>query len=317
MTRYFLDRLVQSLAVLGVMSFVIYWLMGLMPGDPLDLMINADPKLSSADAERLRALYGLDRPIIERYFNWLSAVFSGDLGFSRLHAKPVLTVLWPALGNTALLLGLSFLLAIVIALPTGIAAAIRPYSKIDYLINFLAFAGISLPSFWLALLLITLFSVMLTVLPAGGIGTIGAEDIWDRARFLVLPVATITVVSIGDYIRYMRSEMIQTLRHDFIRTARAKGAGPGRVVYVHALRNALIPVVTVVALDIGFLFSGALAVEIIFAYPGMGKLIFDAIMGNDFNLAMVALLFATILTLLGNLAADFVYSWLDPRISYK
>ena len=133
----------------------------------------------------------------------------------------------------------------------------------------------------------------------------------------MLPVATVTIVSIGDYIRYMRSEMIQTLRHDYIRTARAKGAGNRRVVYVHALRNALIPVVTVVALDIGFLFSGALAVEIIFAYPGMGKLIFDAIMGNDFNLAMVALLFATILTLLGNLAADLVYSWLDPRITYE
>ena len=122
------------------MSFVIYWLMGLMPGDPIDLMISADPKLSSADAERLRALYGLDHPIIERYFNWLGAVISGDLGFSRLHAKPVLTVLWPALGNTALLLGLSFLLAIAIALPTGIAAAMRQYSKIDYVINFLAFA---------------------------------------------------------------------------------------------------------------------------------------------------------------------------------
>ncbi|MEE2760333.1 MAG: ABC transporter permease [Pseudomonadota bacterium] len=317
MTRYFLDRLVQSFLVLGIMSFVIYWLIGLMPGDPIDLMISADPKLSSADAERLRALYGLDRPIFERYFNWLGAAISGDLGFSRLHARPVLTVLWPALGNTVLLLGLSFLLAIAIAVPTGIAAAIRQYSKFDYLINFFAFAGISLPSFWLALLLITVFSVILAVLPASGISTIGADGIWDRARFLVLPVAAVTVVSIGDYIRYMRSEMIQTMRQDFIQTARAKGAGRRRIVYVHALRNALIPVVTVVALDMGFLFSGALAVEIIFAYPGMGKLIFDAVMGNDFNLAMVALLFATILTLLGNLVADLVYSWLDPRISYK
>jgi len=288
-----------------------------MPGDPIDLMISANPNLSSADAERLRALYGLDRPIFERYFNWLGTAISGDLGFSRLHAKPVFTVLWPALGNTALLLGLSFLLAIAIALPMGIAAAIRQNSKFDYLINFLAFAGISVPSFWLALLLITVFSVILAMLPAGGIGTIGTEGIWDRARFLVLPVATVTVVSIGDYIRYMRSEMIQTMRHDFIRTARAKGAGRKRIVYIHALRNALIPMVTVMALDMGFLFSGALTVEIIFAYPGMGKLIFDAIMGNDFNLAMIALLFATILTLLGNLAADVAYRWLDPRISYK
>jgi peptide/nickel transport system permease protein len=299
------------------MSFVIYWLMGLMPGDPIDLMISADPKLTTDDAIRLRALYGLDRPITERYFNWLSAAFAGDFGFSRLHAKPVLNVLWPALSNTIVLLGISFILSLLLALPAGIYAAIRQYSFADYAVNLAAFAGISVPSFWLALLLITLFSVILGILPASGTEIIGAglTGFWDTAKFLILPIATLAISSIGSHTRFVRAAMIETMRQDYIRTARAKGASETRVVLKHAFRNAMIPVATIIALDFGFLFSGALIVETIFAYPGMGKLIFDAIMGNDFNLAMIAFLFATILTLLGNLIADLAYGWLDPRIT--
>ena len=317
MSRYLLDRLVQSALVLVLMSFVIYVLMGLMPGDPIDLMISADPKLTSEDAERLRRLHGLDRPVIERYWTWLTAALGGDLGFSRLHARPVLEVLWPALGNTVTLLGLSFVLSLAIGLPTGVAAALRPYSRTDYAVNLLAFAGISVPAFWLALLLIIVFAVILGVLPAGGMGTLGGGGFWDGARYMVLPVANLTIASAGGHTRYMRAAMIETLRQDYIRTARAKGLGGRRVVLKHALRNALIPVVTIVALDFGYLFSGALITETIFAFPGMGKLIFDSIMGNDFNLALVALMFATVITLLGNLLADLAYAWLDPRISYR
>tara|TARA_B100002003_G_scaffold49858_1_gene44950 strand:+ start:383 stop:1363 length:981 start_codon:yes stop_codon:yes gene_type:complete len=316
-SRYLADRLLQSFIVLVVMSFVIFWLMGLMPGDPIDLMISADPKLTPDDAIRLRELHGLDRPISERYVNWLGSAINGDLGFSRLHAKPVLTILWPALGNTVLLLGISFIVSVLLALPAGIYAAIKQYSAPDYLINLAAFAGISIPSFWLALLLITLFSVILGVLPASGTENIGGlTGFWDTAKFLVLPIATLTIASIGSHTRFVRAAVIETMRQDYIRTARAKGASEVRVILHHVLRNALIPVVTIIALDFGYLFSGALIVETIFAYPGMGKLIFDAIMGNDFNLAMIAFLFATILTLLGNLLADIAYGWLDPRISY-
>jgi peptide/nickel transport system permease protein len=315
--RYLIDRLLQSVIVLALMSFVIYWLMGLMPGDPIDLMISADPKLTTDDAIRLRALYGLDKPITERYLNWLSAAFFGDFGFSRLHAKPVLNVLWPALSNTIVLLGISFILSLIFALPAGIYAAIRQYSFADYAVNLAAFAGISVPSFWLALLLITLFSVILGILPASGTEIIGAglTGMWDTAKFLILPIATLAISSIGSHTRFVRAAMIETMRQDYIRTARAKGANETRVVLKHAFRNAMIPVATIIALDFGFLFSGALIVETIFAYPGMGKLIFDAIMGNDFNLAMIAFLFATILTLLGNLIADLAYGWLDPRIT--
>lgn len=317
MIRFLFDRALQSAIVLGVMSFVIFWLMGLMPGDPIDLMISADPKLTPEDAIRLRQLHGLDVPISERYWNWLSSALTGDLGYSRLQAQPVLLAILPALGNTVILLGISFVLTLIIAIPAGVFAAVRQNHAADYGINLLAFAGISLPSFWLALVLITIFSVVLGVLPASGTGTIGVDSFWDKAKFLVLPIATLTIHGIGNHTRFSRASMIETLRQDYIRTARAKGASETRVILKHALRNALIPVVTIIALDFGFLFSGALIVETIFAYPGMGKLIFDAIMGNDFNLAMIALMFATFLTLLGNLIADLAYSWLDPRISYK
>ena len=299
------------------MSFVVYSLIGLMPGDPVDLMITADPKITAEDAARLRELYGLDRPIIERYGNWLQAALSGDFGYSRLHARPVMDVLAPALSNTVTLLGLSFVLALVIALPAGMVAALRPYSKIDYTINMLAFAGISVPSFWLALMMIIVFAVLLGVLPAGGLGAHGVGGVWENARYLVLPVASLTIASIGGHTRYMRAAMIETLRQDYIRTARAMGASETRVVFGHALRNALIPVVTVIALDFGYLFSGALITETIFAWPGMGRLIYDAILGNDFNLALVALLLATLLTLAGNFLADVAYVWLDPRISFR
>jgi peptide/nickel transport system permease protein len=265
----------------------------------------------------LRKLYGLDQPIIERYGNWLSAALRGDFGYSRLYARPVMEVLGPAIANTVTLLGLSLGLALLIALPAGIAAAYRPYSRLDYSINMAAFSGISVPPFWLALMLIIGFAVILGVLPAGGIGSAGDGGIWDNARYLVLPVVSLTIASIGGHTRYMRASMIETLRQDYIRTARATGAGEMRVVFGHALRNAMIPVVTIIALDFGSLFSGALITETIFAWPGMGRLIFDSIMGNDFNLALVALLLATVLTLIGNFLADIAYVWLDPRVSFR
>lgn len=317
MARFLLHRLWQSLVVLALMSFVVYGLMGLMPGDPIDLMISSNPHVTSEDAARLRALYGLDQPILERYGHWLGAALTGDFGYSRTYAKPVLEVLTPALANTVRLLGTALLLSILIALPVGIAAAARPYSRVDYTVNLLAFAGISIPVFWLGLLLIMLFAVMLEWLPAGGTATIGQSGWWETLRYLILPSATLTLATVGSHTRYVRSAMMEVLRQDYIRVARAKGVGWRRVLFRHALRNALIPVVTILALDFGFLFSGALVTETIFAYPGMGKMIFDAIMGNDFNLALVALLFATALTLIGNLLADLAYAWLDPRISLR
>ena len=298
------------------MSFIIYILLGLMPGDPIDIMASGDPSISSADIARLKALHGLDRPLLERYGNWAAAAASGDFGFSRLHNRPVLEVMAPRLGNTTVLMGLSFILALIIALPLGVIAAMRPRSLVDYAINLFAFAGFSLPSFWLALLLILLFSVTLGWLPAGGVQSVGRNDWADWLLHLIMPVTALTLLTMGRIIRFTRSAMIEALRQDYVRTAKAKGLSAYGVVVGHAMRNAMIPVVTVLALDFGTLFSGALVIEQIFSYQGMGKLIYDSILGSDFNVALVGLLFATILTLSSNLSADLIYGWLDPRITF-
>ena len=316
MTRYIAGRLVETMLTLAVMSFLIYGLIGLMPGDPIDIMVQADPNLTAADAARLKALYGLDKPLLERYMNWLTAALQGDFGYSRVHNAPVLDVLLPRLGNTLLLMGLSFILALLIALPIGVYSALKPYGARDYAINFMALAGISLPVFWFALMLIYLFAVEWKLLPAGGVQSIDGGGLLDRARYLVLPVLTLSAASAGGFTRFMRASTMETMRHDYIRTARAKGLGEPKVVLKHALRNALIPVVTIIALSFGSLFSGALITETMFSYLGMGKLIYDSILGNDYNLALIGLLFATLLTLIANLAADVCYAWLDPRISY-
>ena len=316
MIRYIAQRLVESIVVLFVMSFIIYVLIGLMPGDPVDVMINANPRATAEDAARLRALYGLDRPIGERYLAWLGAAVQGDLGFSRLHARPVLDVLVPRLGNTVALMGIGFALAIALALPLGIVAALRPRTVTDTAINLVAFAGISVPPFWLAILLIILFAVVLGWLPAGGMPPTGA-GIAAQLSYLAMPVATLTIVTVGGIVRFVRAAMIEALRQDYVRTAWAKGLSGRQVVLGHVLRNAMIPVVTILALNFGALFSGALITETMFGYLGMGKTIYDAILGNDFNLALVGLLLATATTLLANLAADLCYTWLDPRITYS
>jgi len=317
MTRYVLRRGLEAIVVLLVMSFAIYGLMGLMPGDPIDIMVQSDPNLTPADAERLKALYGLDKPIGERYLNWLGAALEGDLGYSRIHNQPVLEVLGPRLMNTLLLMGLSLVVSLAIAVPVGILSALRPYSKTDYAVNFMALAGISIPVFWLALMLIIVFAVNLGWFPAGGMQTVGAGGWLDRLQYLVLPVLSLSVASIGGFTRYMRASMMEAMRQDYVRTARAKGVPERWVVYKRALRNALIPVVTILALSFGTLFSGALITETMFSYLGMGKLIYDSIIGNDYNLALVSLLFATFLVLLSNLLADLCYAWLDPRVSYR
>jgi len=314
---FVLTRLGQSALVLLVMSFIIYILLGLMPGDPIDLMIGADPNVTAADVARLKALQGLDQPLLDRYAAWLENAVGGDFGYSRLFAKPVLEVLGPRLWNSLILMAISLVVALSIAIPAGIHAARRPGSWTDQLINLLCFAGISVPPFWLALLLILLFAVSFGALPASGMGTIG-EDGWaDRARYMVLPVLTLSAAGVAGYTRHVRAAMIEVLREDYVRTARAKGVPESRVVWRHALRNALLPVVTIAALDFGSLFSGALVTETMFSWLGMGKTIYDAVMGNDYNLALVGLLLATGITLIANILADIAYAWLDPRIHYR
>ena len=320
MSRYLASRLVEIVVTLALMSFIVYLLIGLMPGDPIDLMIAGDPKMTSEDAARLRAVYGVDKPIFERYLAWAGQALQGNFGYSRSFNQPVLAVLGPRLLNTLELAGIAFLLSVAIALPLGVWTAARPRSRADYLVNLFSFAGISTPPFWLALLLITLFAVKLGVLPAGGMaevrpGTPWPETLGQHLRFAILPIGTLLLLQLGHYTRYMRGAMIETLRQDYVRTARAKGASERQVLWRHAFVNALTPVLTILGLSFGGLFSGALITETMFAWPGMGKAIYQAILDNDYNLALVGLLITTFATIVGNLLADLALVAVDPRVS--
>jgi len=320
MSRYLAARAVEIAVTIVLMSFIVYLLIGLMPGDPIDMMISGDPKMTSADAARLRALYGIDKPLLERYAAWGLQALQGNFGYSRSFGQPVLGLLGARMANTLELAGLAFVLSITLALPLGIWAASRPRSRADYLINLFCFAGISTPPFWLALLLITLFAVTLGWLPAGGMADLRPDASWQtivtqKLRFAVLPVLTLTLLQLGSYTRFMRGAMIETLRQDFIRTARAKGVGERSVLLGHAFANALAPMLTVLGLSFGGLFSGALITEIMFAWPGMGKAIYNAILENDYNLALIGLLVATFATIVGNLLADVALVAVDPRVS--
>lgn len=324
MGAFILRRLIQTVVVIFLLSFVSYWMMGLMPGDPLDVACQANPHCTPENLEQMKKNLGLDQPIHVRYLQWLGDLLKGDLGYSRTYRLPVTEILGPRLLNTLYLSGISLLLSLVIAIPLGVFTSLRQNSKIDYTLNMFAFAGISVPSFWLALMLIITFAVKLQWLPASGTETIGAEGTMtaaqvaiDRIKYLILPVTTLSLLTIASWVRYTRAKMLETMRNDYIRTARAKGLTENRVIYRHGLRNALIPVVTVVALGFSGLFSGAVITETVFAYQGAGKLIFDSIFANDYNMAMCSFIITSLCVMIMNLVADVLYAYLDPRISYS
>ena len=324
MTSYIIRRLIQTIIVVLLLSFVSYALMGLMPGDPLDIACQANPYCTPDNLEQMKKALGLDEPVYVRYFKWLQGFVTGDLGYSRTYRLPVTEILIPRLINTLYLSVTSLILSVIIAIPLGVFTSLRPNTKFDYSLNMLAFAGISIPSFWLALMLIIIFAVKLQIFPASGIETIGLEGdistfqiVWDRINHLVLPVTTLSLLTVAYWVRYTRAKMLETMRFDYIWTARAKGLPESRVIYMHGLRNALIPVVTVIALGFSSIFSGAVITETVFAYLGAGKLIFDSIFANDYNMAMCSFIITSFMVLMMNLFADLLYAYLDPRITYS
>jgi len=315
MLKYSLSRFAQAVLVVCVMSFLLFVIIGLMPGDPLEAMFDGNPSMTPALMVQMRELYGVDQPLVSRYGNWVVAALHGNLGYSSLYFRPVLAVLWPAMAQTAKLLGLTLLFSVPLAMLLGSLAARKPNGFVDSLIGVFSFAAISLPNFWMSLLLIILLSVNLGWLPASGTPMSDDASFGLTLKHMVLPVLVMVLFHVGPLIRYVRAAMIETLSADFVRTARAKGLPDRMVMTRHALRNALIPMVTALALGFGHLFSGALVIETIFGMFGMGKMIYDAIANVDFNLALIGLLLAIIVVLAANLLADLAYAVLDPRIT--
>jgi peptide/nickel transport system permease protein len=304
-------RLLQIAVTLALVSAATWLVMGLMPGDPVDLALMSDPLLTAEDAARLRALHGLDQPLHQRYLAWAGAVLRGEFGHSRLFAVPAAQVLWPALGSTLVLLGCSLLLAGGLGVLLGVWGAAR--RGVAPAVDGVAILAQSTPTFWLGILLVILFAVELGWLPAGGLAD--APGLAEAARFLALPVATLAIGNLAGYARHAMAAMQAELGANYIRTARMKGLSEGAILWRHAFPNAAIPVVTILALDAGALVSWALVTETIFARPGMGKLIYDSIMGNDYNLALLALLLAALVTMLATLAADVAQRLIDPRLT--
>ena len=304
-----LSRIAASLATILAVSLLVFVLMGLMPGDPVDLLAAGNPNMTAADTAALRERYGLDRPILERYGNWLSSAATGDLGYSRLFGLPVLEVIGPRLINSLILLGSALLLTLAIAIPLTVNAAAKPDGALNRTLSLIAMAGMSLPAFWLGLLFIGLFAVTLGWLPA-------TADT-SQPISLILPIVTLSLGMMAGYVRHLQTAMSEALAGEHIKTARAKGCSVPRVLWRHAFPLAATPMVTLILLDLGVLLGGALTIETVFAFPGMGKLLFDAVMGNDFNLALCGFFILTVCVVLANLCADALYGWLDPRSRSK
>ena len=319
MGPYILRRLLIALPSLLGISVVLFTVLALAPGDPFEELAT-NPNVPAEVRQMLRAKFGLDDPIWQRYFRWLAAMLQGDWGFSFISRVDVDTLIWQRVPVTLSVIGASQLLALMVALPVGIYSATRPYSVFDQIANTLAFVGFSLPTFFTGILLILVFSIKLDWLPfvyRADIAATGWQWWWEHIRQSIMPVLVLGLFQGASWTRYVRSAVLDVIRLDYVTTARSKGLGERTVVLKHVVRNALIPVVTLVALQMPAVFGGAIVTEQIFRIPGIGSLLIDAILRNDTPVIMAVTFVFSCLVIFFNLIADLLYGWLDPRISYR
>ena len=320
MHRYLIRRVLQMIPILLGISVVVFALLAAAPGDQVDLLVSGVPNITPDDVARLKHAYGLDEPPHVRYVKWLDRAVHGDFGWSRTYREPVAKLVLDRLGNTVSLAAGALVLALAVAIPVGIYSALHQYSTLDYGATLFTFFGISVPVFWFGIMLIYLFGVNWHLLPPGGINSPGVPSglpmLIDRLQYLPLPTLALGLVFMASFTRYTRSSMLEVVRQDFVRTARAKGL-PGRVVIRrHALRNALIPLVTVLGVAIPGVLAGAPLTETVFSWPGVGKLLVDSTLGGDYAVAQGIIMFISVMVIFANLLVDVAYGVLDPRIRY-
>jgi len=317
--QYLIRRLLIAIPALLGISVVLFTVLALAPGDPFAEMA-LNPNVPPEVQANLRKQFGLDDPIWQRYFHWLLAMFHGDWGFSFISRVDVDKLILQRVPVTLAVIGASQVVALLIALPVGIYSAARPYSWFDRIASTLAFVGFSLPTFFTGLLLILLFSIKLDWLPfvfRADISATGAAWWWAQLKQSIMPVLVLGLFQGASWTRYVRSAMLDVIRLDYVTTARSKGLRERTVIMKHVVRNALIPVVTLVALTMPQVFGGAIVTEQIFRVPGIGSLLIDAILRNDTPVVMAVTFVLSCLVILFNLIADLLYGWLDPRISYR
>lgn len=330
MWQYVVRQMIQRLFILLIISFLAFLSLNMM-SDPVDILKSMDPHITQQQIDIYKKQQGLDKPPVIRYFYWLRDAFHGDFGKSRAYKEDVLPLLMNRIPNTVAMQAIVILLIVFIAIPLGIFSAVHQYSTWDYILTFFAFTGQSLPIFWVALMFILWLGVgyglpftgmYSDLVNVGGQMVPYAQAPWlirfgDRVLHLILPVLSISILSMAGLMRYTRSAMLEVIRQDYVRTARAKGLPERKVIYSHAMRNAMIPIATIVIQMIPRLFAGSLIIEQIFGWPGVGKMVYDAVMQKDYNLAMVNLMFMSFLMVIFTLLADVAYAFLDPRITYR
>jgi peptide/nickel transport system permease protein len=326
MGPYVLKRLLGAIPMLIGIATIIFFVLRLAPGDPTSFYFN--PNVPPDVIEQLRRNLGLDQPLHIQYLRWMKSFFTGDFGYSFAQSRPVAQIVMEALPNTLMLTGTALVLVFLTGILIGVVQAVRQYSLFDSTSSVVSLFFYSMPSFWLALMLMLLFSLKAhqwgwpIALPPTGITSVDYEflsaggKIGDRISHLVLPVATLTLALAAGVARYTRGQMLEVIRQDYIRTARAKGLPERTVIMRHALRNSMLPVITLLGLYLPFLFSGTIFVEVIFAWPGMGRVIVDAIFQRDYPLVMATSFIFAVIVVLGNLLADVLYAVADPRIRY-
>jgi peptide/nickel transport system permease protein len=308
--------------VLGI-TIITFLVIHLAPGTPTDIQTQMNPKVSAEAREKLKRIYGLDKPLYKQYLDWLRRLAKLDFGNSFTDGRSVMEKIRDSLPITIIINSLSLFLIFIVAIPIGVLSAAKQYSLFDKLTTIFVFIGFSAPTFWLALLLMILLGVRFNLLPISGIKSLYLSNptFWNRlldyARHLVLPVFVSAFGGLAGLSRYTRSNMLEVVRQDYIRTARAKGLSERSVIYKHALRNALMPVITILGLSVPGLIGGSVIFETIFSIPGMGQLFYGSVMARDYPVIMGILFIGAILTLFGNLLADISYAIVDPRISYQ
>jgi peptide/nickel transport system permease protein len=318
---YLIRRIAGLVPLLIGITFVSFFVIQLAPGSPVELMTDMNPDASPELRQKLEEYWGLDEPVHVQYWRWLKRVAVGDFGISfSTDRRPVADKIWAALPITLFLNALSLCLIMAMAIPIGIYSATHPYTLGDRSATVFVFLGFAMPTFWLALLCMMLFGAELGWLPISGLKSLDHESmsflgrVADRAKHLILPVCIASLTSLAGLSRYMRSSMLEVVRQDYITTARAKGLSERAVIYRHALRNALLPVVTILGLSIPGLIGGSVIFETIFAIPGMGRLFYDGVLMRDYMVVMGVLVMGAVLTLIGNLLADIMYAVVDPRL---
>lgn len=318
-TDFLLRRIMIAIPSLLGISVVLFTVLALAPGDPFGELVT-NPNVPAEVRLALRVQFGLDDPIYLRYFRWLFAMMQGDWGFSFVSRVNVDTLILQRLPTTISVIGASQLLAILIAIPVGVLAAAKPYSMFDQIANTFAFVGFSLPTFFTGLLLILIFSVNLDWLPivySTEIAGSGMTYVWNAVRQAIMPVSVLGLFQGASLVRYVRSSVLEVIKLDFVTTARSKGIGERKVLVLHVVRNALIPVVTLVALQMPIVFGGAIVTEQIFRVPGIGSLLISAMLANDTPVIMGVTFVFSCLVVFFNLLADVLYGWLDPRIALR